>query len=60
MPDVVEKPEMEFKAFPVPAGMAPGLFLTAIGLFLVLGPTPPIVKVLGFILFLIGVIIFAL
>ncbi|MFZ5897833.1 MAG: hypothetical protein ACOYU7_01385 [Bacillota bacterium] len=63
MTDAVERNggDAEAKAFPgAPAIMLVGAFLAGIGLFLIGAPTPPFVKILGFLLFLVGVIIFAL
>ncbi|MFZ5897831.1 MAG: hypothetical protein ACOYU7_01375 [Bacillota bacterium] len=53
--------EAEVQAFPkCVLGMLVGALLAGIGLFLIGAPTPPFVKLLGFLLFLVGVIIFAL
>lgn len=62
MVDVVEKSGLEVKAFPSSVvGMALGALLAGIGLFLAVADAfPAVVRVIGFILFLVGVIIFAL
>jgi len=62
MADFVEKTGVETKAFPGNlVAMALGLLLAGIGLFLAVADAfPTAVRVIGFLLFLVGVIIFAL
>lgn len=64
MPDIVisEDEEAAIQSFPFNnIGLLIGAFSAGIGLFLIGSPTSgPITSIVGFILFLIGVVIFAL
>lgn len=62
MTDLVKAADAEVKSFPNNViGMLVGAFMAGIGLFLIGSPTSgAVTRTIGFILFLIGVIIFAL